>query len=298
MGRKWDYEKVKKYIENFEYKLLSKEYKNNKIKLLIKCNKGHIFECSFHNFKDRNSRCPYCNGKKITYNMVKFYIESCSYKLLSEDYVGNSTKLLIKCDKGHIFKMRWNNFQQGQRCPICDKSHKKNYEDIKMEIEKEKYKLITCEYRNSKEKLLIMCPNGHTYKSSWNNFRRGRRCPMCNITKGEKKIKEILDNNKIEYIYNKKYFKDLKGINGGLLRPDFIIPSLKIWIEYDGIQHFEPKDFAGKGEEWAEKEFILRKMKDEIKNEYAKEHDWKLIRIPYWEYDNIENILIKELNLK
>lgn len=187
MGRKWDYEKVKKYIENFEYKLLSKEYKNNKIKLLIKCNKGHIFECSFHNFKDRNSRCPYCNGKKITYNMVKFYIESCNYKLLSEDYVGNSTKLLIKCDKGHIFKMRWNNFQQGQRCPICDKSHKKNYEDIKMEIEKEKYKLITCEYRNSKEKLLIMCPNGHTYKSSWNNFRRGRRCPMCNITKGEKK---------------------------------------------------------------------------------------------------------------
>ena len=39
-------------------------------------------------------------------------------------------------------------------------------------------------------------------------------------------------------------------------------------------------------------------MKDKIKDEYAKEHDWKLIRIPYWEYDNIENILIKELNLK
>ena len=99
-------------------------------------------------------------------------------------------------------------------------------------------------------------------------------------------------------MYNKKYFKDLKGINGGLLRPDFVIPSLRIWIEYDGIQHFEPKDFAGKGEKWAKKEFVLRKMKDKIKDEYAKEHDWKLIRIPYWEYDNIENILIKELNLK
>ena len=33
MGIRWNYEKVKKYIESFEYELLSEEYKNNKIKL-------------------------------------------------------------------------------------------------------------------------------------------------------------------------------------------------------------------------------------------------------------------------
>ena len=31
------------------------------------------------------------------------------------------------------------------------------------------------------------------------------------------------------------------------------------------------------------------------KDEYAKKHGWKLIRIPYWEFDNIENILEKEI---
>ena len=30
---------------------------------------------------------------------------------------------------------------------------------------------------------------------------------------------------------------------------------------------------------------------DSIKDEYAKKNGWKLIRIPYWDFDNIEEIL-------
>ena len=33
----------------------------------------------------------------------------------------------------------------------------------------------------------------------------------------------------------------------------------------------------------------------EQQNKYTKENNWKLIRIPYWEFDNIEKILTKEL---
>ena len=33
-----------------------------------------------------------------------------------------------------------------------------------------------------------------------------------------------------------------------------------------------------------------------MKNEYAKENNWNLIRIPYWEYDDIENILNEIIN--
>ena len=45
-------------------------------------------------------------------------------------------------------------------------------------------------------------------------------------------------------------------------------------------------------------EFINQKIRDTIKTVYCKENNIKLIRIPYWEFNNIENILIKELNLK
>ena len=74
---------------------------------------------------------------------------------------------------------------------------------------------------------------------------------------------------------------------------DFYITNLNIVIEYDGIQHYRIiKYFNGLDG------FITTKIHDVIKTKYCKDNNIKLIRIPYWEFDNIENILIKELNLK
>ena len=39
------------------------------------------------------------------------------------------------------------------------------------------------------------------------------------------------------------------------------------------------------------------KCRDEIKTQYCKENNIKLIRIPYWEFDNIEEILNRELEV-
>ena len=76
------------------------------------------------------------------------------------------------------------------------------------------------------------------------------------------------------------------------MRPDFIIPGLKIWIEYDGEQHFEPVDFTSKmSEEQIQEQFKKVQQNDQIKNQYAKDNNWTLIRIPYWDIDNIEQIL-------
>ena len=57
-------------------------------------------------------------------------------------------------------------------------------------------------------------------------------------------------------------------------------------IEYDGKQHFEPiKHYGG------DIAFAELKKRDEIKNEYCKANNITLLRIPYWEYDNISKIL-------
>ena len=37
---------------------------------------------------------------------------------------------------------------------------------------------------------------------------------------------------------------------------------------------------------------------DAIKTQYCNDNNIKLIRIPYWEYDNIEKIICQELNIK
>jgi hypothetical protein len=70
---------------------------------------------------------------------------------------------------------------------------------------------------------------------------------------------------------------------------------MNLIIEYDGIQHFEPVDFAGNGKDWAERRFFYTKICDELKTKYCKEKDIKLIRIPYTEFKNIKTILFSEL---
>ena len=114
-----------------------------------------------------------------------------------------------------------------------------------------------------------------TLKSGW--------CPHCSQSNGEKKINDWLASNNISFIYDQTYFKDLIGLGGGILRPDFILPDHKIWIEYDGEFHY--KDIMGN--------LKVQQHHDKLKDNYAKENGWKMIRIPYWEFDRIEEILEK-----
>lgn len=124
-------------------------------------------------------------------------------------------------------------------------------------------------------------------KSSKNINRTG--CPSCNTnSKGEKEIAKWLKDNRIKH---KTQFKIEECRNIKPLPFDFALfngRKLIYLIEYDGIQHFKPSERFG-GEEG----FIKRKMHDNIKNEYCKSRNINLIRIPYWEFDNIDSILEK-----
>lgn len=78
---------------------------------------------------------------------------------------------------------------------------------------------------------------------------------------------------------------------------DFYLPEYNVCIEYDGIQHFEPTRFNKKMTiEEANDNFIQQKFRDEIKNNYCKNNNIKLLRIPYTEYDNIEKVINKYLS--
>ena len=92
-----------------------------------------------------------------------------------------------------------------------------------------------------------------------------------------------MDKFNIDYVYDKPYFDNLLSPKGNPLRPDFILPNERIWIEYDGEFHYK-EIYNGDGHDSVV-------INDKIKNKYAKENNWNLIRIPYWEYNDIENIL-------
>ena len=119
--RKLTYSYVKMYIENEGYELLSNSYEGTKYKMLMKCNYGHEFEMNFSNFK-QGKRCPVCSYKKRRLTQKEVYNKMIEkgYELLSKEYNSNKEKILVKWNDGHEYEVKFDNFQQGYRCPICN----------------------------------------------------------------------------------------------------------------------------------------------------------------------------------
>lgn len=287
------YEEVKSYIESFGCKLLTNDYKRNSQNLDIKCSCGNIYKITYQRFSSDNryTKCMNCRdfkSKKHSYEFVKSFIESNKYTLMSKSYKNANDKLTVMCDKFHVYDVTFANFKYGKRCPYCSNSGRKlTIEEVETMLGKEGYSLLDTNYINSSQRLNIICEKGHRTTITVRDFKGGCRCNVCRSSKGEKVIEKYLNDNNVKYIHDEPYFEVLVGVGGKPLRPDFILPDYKIWIEYDGEFHYR-KMYTNDGHEKI-------KEHDKRKDEYAKKYGWKLIRIPYWEFDDIENILNKEI---
>ena len=67
-----------------------------------------------------------------------------------------------------------------------------------------------------------------------------------------------------------------------------------ILIEYDGQQHFFPVNFGGMSDEKALAVHNQIKIRDGIKNAWAKKHGIRLIRIKF--SDDVDDVLQKSLS--
>jgi rubredoxin len=283
------YQQVKEQVEQQGYALLSKYYRNSRTKLDIRCDKGHQYQTSWGCIR-LGCKCPYCIGKIVTHQQIKEYIEQQNYTLLSEHYKNNHTKLDIQCPEGHQYKVKWNDFKSGYRCPYCAK-RKIDYQQIKEYIEQQNYILLSKGYKNALTKLDIRCPKGHQYQARWNDFQQGNRCPRCNESKGERRISQILESLNISFV---RQYRLEKGKPS--LKLDFYIPSLNLGIEYDGLHHFEPVCFGGMSLERAIRSFEEQQKRDRKKERLCYKNGWNLVRIRYDESLNVKTIKSKIQN--
>lgn len=231
--------------------------------------------------------------KKKTIQEVREYINNEGYTLLSDEYINCNQELEIICPNGHNIKMSWKRFENGRRCPHCSErswiNRKKNIESINEIISKEGYKFLE-EYTTAKTKMKCSCPNGHIFEINWNNFKSGKRCPYCKKSKGEEIIKSILEELKIDFIPQYK-FKDCKDL---LPLPfDFYLPNYNLIIEYDGEQHFDVNRAFNSNEN----KFWETVIHDAIKNAYCEDNNINILRIPFWKYNNIKEIIKNKLNI-
>lgn len=272
-------------------------YVNSQTKILCKCKiDGYEWETTPANLL-QGTGCPKCSGtEKLTHEefITELYKINPNIEVLGT-YINRTTKIKCKCKiDGYEWLVKPFNLLHGRGCPKCGGSLKLTHEEFINRLKQVNPNIeVLGTYINSDTKINCKCKiDGYIWEARPYSLLKGYGCPKCSISRGEKRIAEYLDNLDIVYIYDKPYFKDLVGVGGGLLRPDFIIPSLKIWVEFDGEQHFNPTNFTGTmSEQQLQEQYKYIQENDQIKNQYAKDNNWTLIRIPYTEYDNIEQIL-------
>jgi len=134
-------------------------------------------------------------------------------------------------------------------------------------------------YKNSKVKSYVTCQKHGDFLVKMNDHLYSKSgCPVCNTSIGEKEVENWLIENKISFI--KQFsFDDCRYKNS--LKFDFYLESMNTCIEYDGVQHFEAREYFG-GEE-AYKDRIL---KDSLKTEFCNINNIRLVRIRYNEKVN------------
>lgn len=274
---------------------------NNTEFMCLKHNK--IFNRTWNVVKNGCVFCPEC--AKESYRSARCqsldYIKDRMFKeynitIIDNNYINNEEKLKFICnkhkDKGVQYKS-WGNMQtKAHPCIYCSKelviqnSRKSNDSFIKEvnEIHGSKYTVIS-EYKGSHKKVDVYCTKCNSvFSIKASHLLAGHGCGICTKSIGEERIKEFLDNNNVNYIREHR-FEDCRGIKR-LLPFDFYIPQFNICIEYQGVQHYQPVDIFG-----GIKAFKTQQTNDCLKKQYCESKHIKLIEIPYWKQNQINNIL-------
>lgn len=270
-------------------------YVNSEIEILHQCMiDGHIWMAKPGNILSAKG-CPKCAGNiRLT---REEYIERL--KLINpnivpiEDYIDSRTPILHRCliDE-HIWPIRPYSALRGCGCPKCAGNARKTPEQYRQELLIVNPDIEALEdYIDSKTPISHRCKiDGFVWAATPCNILSGTGCPHCQQSKGEECVARWLTKGGFNYTYQKKFVDCRDKIQ---LPFDFYLPEHNILIEYDGIQHFQPVDFAGKGEEWAMMQFQITQSHDTIKTQYCKNNNIRLLRIPY--FKNVEEELEKFL---
>ena len=222
-------------------------------------------------------------------------------------YTGTHKTIKVRCKTcGHIWHPKAScllvsqNTSGGTGCKQCYTNRQtKNINVFKSELYKKNINIkLIGEYINSYTKTLFKCYECEK-QCEWSttpaSVLSGHKSSMCTMSNGVVIIKKFLDNHSIAYTMEQT-FEKCKNVYP--LRFDFYLPEYNCCIEYDGEQHYSPVNFHGCSDIKSDMSFQQTKFNDIIKNEYCISNNINLLRIPFFELNNIENILCQHLLVK
>lgn len=268
---------------------------------LFNCKKGHEFLARISNIAYNKRWCPYCSNKKVNSensfasknpHLIKHWSHK-NKKSPHEVTFGSDYQAWFECNCGNVWKSRCADINKGKWCMQCSNRPKITNENVDRFL-KENNKSFTRvgDYQNARKPIYFLCHIcNKLFKCSYDNMTRlDTGCSHCKQSKGEKEVARILDDLQISYKSQVTY-EGLTGLNGGLLKFDFGLNfnNRVLLIEYDGEYHFEKLYENDNYERLVEH--------DKTKNRFCKENNIPLLRIPYWNYDDIRTLITERLKI-
>jgi hypothetical protein len=261
------------------------------------CNRNNGSDCPKHKFEKisiANSIPTKDNNLLIMFpDLCKEWNYDKNIKNPEEYCMGSNKKVWWKCEERHEWEAAINNRCNGNNCPYCNGNKvciDNCLQTINIKLSKEwnfdKNKDLTPYdvMANSNKKVWWKCNIcNYEWIAVINNRNRGKGCPKCNESKGESKIKQYLENKNIKY---ESQYRFILCKNIRPLPFDLYLSKYNVCIEFDSELHYKSIDYFG-----GELAFKKRQQNDKIKTKYCQDNNILLLRIPYWEFNNIEKIL-------
>jgi hypothetical protein len=236
----------------------------------------------------RKIGCANCSGLvPLNNEIIDQQLEGRKIKRIG-DYINAKTPITFLCEKCHH---EWNTIaghicgKNKSGCPRCAGNAPLNNEIIDQLLKDRNIKRIG-NYINNRTPITFLCEICENYWNAATDNVCGKNsgCPLCSIGKNEKLVAKILKEANIPFLWHETIIYYVDGARKRMY-PDFILLDMKAWIEYDGIQHYEPTSFYSSiDKETAKQNFIKQQQRDYNQTIYCKENGINLIRINGKEY--------------
>lgn len=217
------------------------------------------------------------------------------------DYISPSSKqvqwyCICKCQQHNIILVRACNLTSSntKSCGCLNMQQRKinirkAINNCKLDLTNQQFgELIALEPTDERKNNSIVwkckCSCGKICYKPANELNNGRiiSCGHIGDSKGVYIIKQLLQENNINYETEKTFIDCVFPDSQAYGRFDFYLPEYNRLIEFDGIQHFQERDTN-----YFRDSLEKRQMHDKIKNDYAKQMGIPLVRIPYTQLKDI-----------
>lgn len=280
--------------------------KNGAVIWLCQCKCGKFKEATSGDLNaKRVTSCGCYNKEKATKNFEDITGKRFGkLTVLEKTEKRTSNRSIIwkcKCDCGNICEVSRDSLQKGtESCGCLQKERAKEVGEARgLDLKGQRFgKLVPLELLKNEEKRtwLCQCDCGNQCKISSRYLLSGHisSCGCLKKSLGEYIIEKILKENNINFItqYHNNACKFLDTNYYAYF--DFYVDN-KYIIEFDGEQHFNPYCFNNMSQTKAEEQFKKIQEHDKYKNNWCKQNNIPLIRIPYTQ---LKKITINDLLLE